>query len=192
MADRNFANSRIYTHHVMPVQLDARISIAAAGAPTIITALGITSVTHLATGIYQMQLQDNYNGSLNLQGSMEAPVTGGTVTAGAFVTGTAYQILTVGTTNFNAVGLPSGITAAIGGTFVATGAGSGTGTVKAIGSSGILGIEQVGTLQNVQPFQQPNGAIIMFQCRDAAGALADPASGSTLDLVLICNNSSIR
>lgn len=48
------------------------------------------------------------------------------VTAGSFTTGRRYQILTVGTTNFVAVGAASNT---VGVTFTATGAGSGTGTV---------------------------------------------------------------
>ena len=47
------------------------------------------------------------------------------VTAGAFVTGTAYTIATVGTTNFTAIGASANTVGVI---FTATGAGSGTGT----------------------------------------------------------------
>lgn len=50
------------------------------------------------------------------------------VTAGSFVTGTVYRILTVGTTNFIAIGAASNT---IGTIFKATGAGSGTGTATA-------------------------------------------------------------
>jgi hypothetical protein len=48
-----------------------------------------------------------------------------TVTAGAFVIGTRYRIATVGTTNFTLIGASANT---VGITFVATGAGSGTGT----------------------------------------------------------------
>lgn len=50
-----------------------------------------------------------------------------TVTAGSFVTGTKYIIVTVGTTDFTAIGAASN---AIGVVFTATGAGSGTGTAS--------------------------------------------------------------
>jgi hypothetical protein len=48
-----------------------------------------------------------------------------TVSAGSFVTGTTYTILTVGSTNFVAIGASANT---VGVTFVATGAGSGSGT----------------------------------------------------------------
>jgi len=54
---------------------------------------------------------------------------GGAVTAGAFVVGQAYQIVTVGTTSFTTIGAASNT---VGGYFVASGAGSGTGTAAPI------------------------------------------------------------
>jgi hypothetical protein len=50
------------------------------------------------------------------------------VTAGAFVTGITYRILSVGTTNFVAIGASA---STVGVVFTATGAGSGTGTATA-------------------------------------------------------------
>lgn len=50
------------------------------------------------------------------------------VTAGAFVTGTTYRILSVGTTDFTAIGASANT---VGVVFTATGAGSGTGTATA-------------------------------------------------------------
>lgn len=55
-------------------------------------------------------------------------LTGSAITAGSFVTGTQYQIQTVGTTDFTLIGAASNN---VGVVFTATGAGSGTGTVKA-------------------------------------------------------------
>jgi len=52
------------------------------------------------------------------------------VTAGSFVTGTVYRILSVGTTNFTLIGAASSTVGVI---FTATGAGSGTGTATASG-----------------------------------------------------------
>ena len=60
------------------------------------------------------------------------PLQEPSVTAGAFVTGTVYRILTVGTTNFTLIGAAA---STVGTVFTATGAGSGTGTATA---SGIL------------------------------------------------------
>jgi hypothetical protein len=54
-----------------------------------------------------------------------APAQTSTVTAGSFVVGATYTILTVGTTNFVSIGASA---STVGITFVATGVGSGTGT----------------------------------------------------------------
>ena len=54
-----------------------------------------------------------------------APAQTSTVTAGSFVVGATYTILTVGTTNFTLIGASA---STVGITFVATGVGSGTGT----------------------------------------------------------------
>ena len=62
-----------------------------------------------------------------------------TVSAGSFVVGTTYTILTVGNTNFVAIGAASNT---VGVVFVATGAGSGTGTATL--SSNIVPFTQVG------------------------------------------------
>lgn len=59
------------------------------------------------------------------------PVQEPAVTAGSFVTGTVYRILTVGTTNFTLIGAAS---SAVGVCFKATGAGVGTGTATASGT----------------------------------------------------------
>lgn len=60
---------------------------------------------------------------------------GETITAGDFVVGNNYQILTVGTTDFTAIGADNNT---IGTTFTATGVGSGTGTVNPIFDVGPL------------------------------------------------------
>lgn len=51
-------------------------------------------------------------------------------TAGAFTIGKTYTIRTLGTTDFNLIGVAVAITPAVGTRFVATGAGSGTGTAN--------------------------------------------------------------
>ena len=96
----------------------------------------------LATGIgYKFVLKDANDVLIgtydNVPSSAQPPILndassisyepGYTVTAGAFVVGTTYQIAFVGTTNFQAIGASNNIVGTI---FVATGAGSGTGTAK--------------------------------------------------------------
>ncbi len=167
MANRNFPSQKVFGMHIMPVHIDAQIAIGASGAPAALTssnAAGIKAITRLAAGIYEIQLQDNYARLLELDVNFSAPVSGGNVTAGSFSTGVAYQITALGNTNFHLVGVPSDVTPAVGVVFVATGAGTGTGTAKILASSGISSCEQIGSLENSNNPTLTNGARIIFKC----------------------------
>lgn len=75
------------------------------------------------------------NAATPLTGSERVPMdqtVGSPVAASALVVGTGYRIETLGTTNWTACGLPAGVTAAVGLTFVAAAPGTGTGTAIAI------------------------------------------------------------
>lgn len=204
MSNRNFPSQRVFGHHLLPVRIDAQISIGATGAPTIQNGLGINTITRLSAGVYRIQLQDNYSQFLSFDATMEAPVTGASVAGGSFVATTMYQIITTGTTTqaqWETAGVPAGITAAPGVVFLAAGIGAGTGTVKAIGASGITSVEVMGdpqTMLSKQPYQFPAGAYITFKCLGptAAGNTApiatDPADGSGMDIVICLNNSSVQ
>lgn len=67
-------------------------------------------------------------GSTVITGTAEGPDFGGTVTAGDFVVGRFYEIVSVGTTDFTLIGAASNT---VGVRFKATGVGSGTGTADA-------------------------------------------------------------
>lgn len=157
-------------------------------------------MTRLGLGLYRVQLQDNYQALIQVDGSMVSPIAGTVSSAGAYVSGTAYRIITVGTTNYNLIGLPSGLTAAPGMTFVATGAGSGTGTAGAVISSGVSSIECMnantanvssGMLSN-QPAVNSQGGYVYLQTLGNTGALVNPASSSSMNLVIILSNSSVQ
>lgn len=150
---------------MMPVTLDVSIVIGSSGAVSSYSGLGIASVTKAGTGNYQIQLQDNYYSMIGFSFHATAGVTGGAITAGSFVTGTTYQIVTVGTTDYTLVGLGTSTTAAAGVIFTASGAGTGTGTVKALGVSGVTQIEVVGSPE-LQPSNNPannNGGFVNIQ-----------------------------
>lgn len=69
------------------------------------------------------------------RGGVRMSVTAGsTVTAGSFVIGTYYTILTVGTTSFTTIGAASNT---VGVAFIATGAGTGTGTATSVATLNI-------------------------------------------------------
>lgn len=135
MANRNWASGGdIYSMHVSPVMLDLIINIGATGSVSSISAAGstITSVAHTGTGVYQINLADNYVALLNARGSM----------------------------------------------------------IRASGAlSGILAVE----IQNA-----PNASVssltapkLTITCLDAAGAAADPVSGSSIQMMIYLQNSSV-
>jgi hypothetical protein len=174
-----------------PVVLHGRADIGASGATSNLVGAGVSSLTRLAQGVYALKLEDNYNRFYNLQVRFEAPVTGSDVTAGSFVVGTLYEITALGDTNFAAIGLPAGVTPAVGVSFVATGVGAGTGTAKAVGVSGIYGVEVVGNPQ-LMDAPSPQGAYIYFKTLNASGAATDPASGSVMFFTVVFRNSSVK
>ncbi len=194
MAGRNFRSNRIYNWHVFGAHLDARATIGSTGAVTLVSSstvpssvpaatqqqsVGIKSITRLGVGTYRIQLDDNYASLYSFNCDFLSLTTGSDIavdstTAGLSV-GTAYQITAVGTAttaaNYVTLGVPSGITPAVGVTFVAlttgTGTQSGAGTVKAITNTGsfrtqVLGIPDL--MLNNQPFVQGSGGgYITFQ-----------------------------
>lgn len=201
MANRNYPSQRIYNMHMMAVQLDAAVSIGASGAPTIVQALGINSITRLSAGVYRIQLQDNYVKILGLDSMFQSPLAGSPVTAGSFSVGTVYRIVSLGTTNWVTAGLPSGITPAVGAVFKAAAIGSGTGTAQIMGNSGISSVELLDASANMlsnQPFVQPAGGFVDIQCLGATDAStttlipADPANGSVMYLKVLLSNSSVQ
>jgi hypothetical protein len=103
------------------------------------------------------------NATLPLTGTERVPLdqtVGTAIAASALVAGTGYRIETVGTTNWTTCGLPAGVSATVGLTFVATAAGSGSGT-----------------------------AIEARTVETTAQAIADLASRATLTIAPVRNNS---
>ena len=91
----------------------------------------VTSAISTATGALGTMSQQNANAVAITGGTITggtisgASLYGSIITAGSFVVGVTYTILTVGSTSFTAIGASANT---VGITFVATGVGSGTGT----------------------------------------------------------------
>jgi hypothetical protein len=94
---------------------------------------------------------------------------GAAVTAGAFVVGQSYQIISVGNTSFTAIGAESNT---VGAYFVATGAGTGTGTAGPI-NTGDAPLSAVATLLGGDPAGTAAAAVA------AHAAAADSHPGYT-------------
>lgn len=159
-----------------------------------------------ASGTIVIQMQDNYNRSLSGFNSNVSPVSGSAlkIDNSALTQGVAYIITTLGNSTpaqWHALGVPAGVTPAVGVSFIAAsvGAGSNSSTSRVMASaaagSNIMSIETVGdpnlsiapNLASAQGF----GAQLILQCRDHTGALAAPADGSVISLSFLLSNSSI-
>lgn len=93
---------------------------------------------------------------------------GQSVTAGAFVTGIRYKILTVGTTDFTLIGAASNT---VGVSFVATGAGTGTGTAAPENSCAEYDISASAI--------SGGGTILTGEVLSGAGAVRGKSEGTT-------------
>lgn len=207
--------------HVMPVLLDCNfvvdstngngLGIRSLKGPAVKAVYMHTSATpaagnpNPAAGTIVVQLVDPYNRSLSGFDSRVSPVSGTPLAAGAsaLTPGVAYIIVSVGTTTaaeWHALGVPAGVSPAVGVSFIAalSGSGAGSGSVEATAAagSGIASIETVGDPnQSIAPNPSANqgyGASFILQCRDYAGAIAAPANGSVISLAFLLNNSSIQ
>lgn len=155
-----------------------------------------------AAGYIVVQLQDNYNGVFDVIGSSQAAVTGSALSVNSGLTaGNPYQITVLDATttaaNWITLGVPTGITPAVGVSFVALATGAGSGTtakVKAIGNSGADSFQTVGNSNltaNPNPAStQGYGASFIIEC-SKNGALATPNDGAVITLAFMMNNSSV-
>jgi len=204
MANR-YLRQFFYTMHAMPVLLDLNCDIGASGAPSNLVGPGITSITRLSAGRYQIKLQDNYRVAYGVVASLQAPVSGSAIDPNAGAVGTVYQITTVGATDWATAGLPTGLTPTVGQVLkLAAAPTASTGRVKAIGVSGITCVEIVGdTNDMLSPLPTNNvsasnkGGIVTIQCLGATDASTttlipkDPADGSRLYVIIYLSNSSV-
>jgi len=202
--------------HVSPVLLDCNFTIDAGNTnglgcknlkgPAIFqvychSSAATPSSLNPASGSIVVQLTDNYNRNFNIVNAcISSPNSGSDLTS--TTAHTAYVITTLGSTTlaqWQAAGLPVGITPAVGVAFVATATGSigGSGKVQiaAATGSGVASIEVLGLAQQTiapDPTKaQGYGAYAILQCRDYAGAIVQPADGSLISLQFYQSNSSV-
>lgn len=158
-----------------------------------------------AAGTILVQLQDNYSGYYASSWSITSPSSGSDVKIdnSAMTAGVAYTITTLGNATaakWHAIGVPAGITAAVGVSFIAASNGGAGNTLtsrvqaSATTGSSVASIEKVGggALQPDPTVSQGYGAQMIFQCRDYAGAIVAPAAGSIIHLEFYLSDSSIQ
>lgn len=193
MANRLFRNEFLRSFQKDLVFLEGRFTVGAAGAVTALTTMGtgVSSVTKTgAAGVYLIKLEDGYDRLLEFSSTFRAPLTGSAVTAGSFVATTVYQITTIGTTDFVAIGARSNT---VGATFVATGVGTGTGTATAVGNSGIVAVELADlSLDGSVTSALSTAYGILVQCKTATATIANPTQGSVMQFSLMLRNSNLK
>ena len=223
MANRNYASAgRIYSMHVKPVLVDCNfivdstngngLGIRSLKGPLVQSVYMHTSATpaagnpNPASGTIVVQLQDNFNRSFSGFNAVVSPVSGSAlkIDNSALTPGVAYIITTLGDASvakWNAIGVPAGVTPAVGVSFIAASDGGSANvsssrvmTTAAAGSN-IMTIETVGDPNlSIAPNPSANqgyGASFILQCRDATGAIAAPADGSVISLAFYLSDSSI-
>ena len=223
MANRNWASGgKIYSMHVSPVLIDCNfvvdstngngLGIRSLKGPAVQAVLMHTSATPAATnpnpasGTILVRLQDNYNRVFTGMNAIVSPVSGSAlkIDNSALTAGVPYIITTLGNATaaqWRAIGVPAGVTPAVGVAFIATSVGAGSNTLTsrvmttAATGSGVASIETVGD-SNLAIAPNPNvnqgyGAQFILQCRDYAGALVAPADGTVISLSFYLSNSSI-
>lgn len=150
-----------------------------------------------AAGYILIQMKNNFNYYLGGMSGFVAPLSGSSVTS--VTAGLAYVIVSLGTTTlaqWQAKGVPIGVTPAVGVSFIATATGAigGTGAVQvpATAGSGITSIEVVGDarLSTSSSIAQYSGMWVLAECF-ASGTRTAPAAGSTLSLTLEFDASSV-
>lgn len=216
MANRNFLSQKMFTGHAMPVLLDCNFVVDSTNGnglgirnlkgPYVQAVYMHTSATAAASnpnptaGTIVLQLQDNYNRVYTGGHSIVSPISGSALTATTIHVPVLITSLGTATVaQWQAVGVPKGLTPAVGLAFVPTASGTigGSATVEiaAAAGSSVASIETLGDANaSIAPNPQAAqgyGAQIILQCRDYAGALVAPADGSVISLSLLLSNSSV-
>jgi len=159
------------------------------------------------SGVIVIQLQDNYNRIFNGYNAIVSPASGSAVKIdnSALTVGHPYIITTVGDASLSkwqSIGLPKGVTPAVGVSFIASSNGGSANTsssrvmAPAAAGSGIMSIETVGdanlSLAPNPSSSQGFGAQIILACRDNTGAIAAPVDGSVISLQFYLSDSSVQ
>jgi len=224
MANRNYASGgKIYSMHVKPVLLDCNFIVDHANGnglglrslkgPMIQNVYMNTSASpapgspNPAAGLIVIQLMNKFNRSFSGFNAIVSPASGTAlkIDNSALTQGSAYIITTldpaIPQSQWTALGLPPGVTPAVGASFVAASVGAGSNTssarvmTTAAAGSAICSIETVGDPNaslNPDPSQnQGFGGQIILQCRNYSGAVAAPADGSVISIAMYLSDSSI-
>ncbi len=221
MANRNWVNKgNLYTYHAKPILLDVSFIVDSTNgnglgqrskksSGLISNVFMHTSATpgkgsngylnpNPAPGVILVQFKDNYNRYLGGFAGFGSPV-GSTVTS--TTANTAYVITSLGTATtaqWVAVGLPIGVTPAVGAAFIATASGTigGSATVAPTAAtvSGcdhieVLGDPNVTVAPSPQSTNGIGGWLVAQTC--LANAVATPANGTVIQMSFYFDDSTV-
>lgn len=214
MANRNWLSNKLYQMEAYPVLVSCNFVVDKANTNGLglkfLKGAGVkavymnTSATPAATnpnpqaGIIMIELQDNYNRLLGGFASAVSPLDGSTQTS--TVAGQLCVIVSLGTATlaqWQAKGLPKGVTPAVGVAFVPTASGSigGSAAVQGVSSSGAVSLETCGnTNLSLSRANSPvnGGGLVYLQALDKDGAKVAPANGTVVAVSLYLSNSSVQ
>lgn len=213
MANRNWLSNKLYQMEAYPVLVSCNFIVASSNANglgiTDLKGAGVknvymnTSATPAAgnpnpqAGIIMIELEDNYNRLLGGFAGAVSPLDGSSQTA--TVAGEIEVIVSLGTASlaqWQAAGLPVGVTPAVGVAFVATATGTigGSAAVQGVSVSGAVSLETVGnTNKSLARENSPvnGGGLVYLQALNSAGAKVAPANGTVVSVSLYLSNSSV-
>lgn len=209
--------------HVMPVSIDCNfivdadntngLGIRSLKGPTVQAVYMHSSIATPAAlnpnpqnGVIVVRMMDNFNQLLSpIQAMLSTPLSGSDVKIdnSAMTAGVAYTISILGNASaakWIAIGVPRGVTPAVGVSFIAASNGGSGNTLTsrvqaAASSSTVASIEVVGD-PNLSVAPSPNanqgyGSQIILVCRDYAGSIVAPADEIKISLSFLMSNSSI-
>jgi len=210
MANRNWLSQKMYQMEAYPVLVSCTFVVdntAAAGVSNLtggtVQNVWMNSVAagggnpNPVAGVIQINLQDNYSKLLGMSVAVAEPTSGAPLAA--VVAGVPYVITALGTTSlaqWQAVGLPVGVTPAVGQCFVAT-------ATQAIGGTGSVetGVDvaapEVSLAGDPNTMLQKsnsavNGGAQFVLITRAAGAVTALTNGTKVRVNLYLSNSSVQ
>lgn len=207
MASRQFYQ---FTSSLNPnlVMIEGSFQVGASGnvqPSTGVVGAGNQTVTKVGTGFYRIQLQDNYNRLVGFDSVIFPPTSAaGFIQDGSLTVGQPYQILFPSTsTKWTDLGLPAGLTPAIGQPFVATSGASagplGSSGVTAAGNGTVIPIISA-NIQDIQLLPNPNtelqsttaGSYMFIQTLGTSAIVAaQPTSGTVIRYNVWLRNSNL-
>lgn len=211
MAERNWLSNKMYQMQAYPCLVtvsfvvdntlpDGVNFVKGGGVKAVyMNTVGVPSATNPnpEPGIIMIELQDSYNRLLGGFVQAASPLDG--ITSLSTVAGQLAVIVSLGTATlaqWQAAGVPMGITPAVGLAFVptATGAIGGGAAVQGVSTSGVASVEACGNgnLSIARLNSQVNGGgIVYMQALDSAGAKVAPANNTVIVGSIYLSNSSV-